>query len=96
MDDRIRHALATLCMAHGISTLRIFGSVARGDEQADSDVDVLIEFLSGIDPDLFELGGIQQDLTAILGRTVDLKTPEMFSPANFQRVVTKSVLGYAA
>ncbi len=93
IDER---RLAALCMRHRIKSLRLFGSVIRQDFRPDSDVDVLVEFESGVDPDLFELGGIQQDLSDLFGRVVDLKTPEMFRPAGLQRVLQSSRLGYAA
>lgn len=88
--------LAAFCQRHRVRALRLFGSVLRADFGPDSDVDILIEFQPGVDPDLFELGGMQQDLSDLLGREVDLKTPEMFSPANLKRVVDSSQLGYAA
>ena len=62
----------------------------------DSDIDVLLEFEAGTDPDLLELGGMQQDLSDLFGREVDLKTPDMFSPSNLRRVLDQSVIGYAA
>jgi predicted nucleotidyltransferase len=70
--------------------------VLRDDFGPDSDLDVLLEFEAGVDPGLFELGGMQQDLSDLFGREVDLKTPEMFGPTNFQRVLASSVVGYAA
>ncbi|MCW5775147.1 MAG: nucleotidyltransferase domain-containing protein [Phycisphaeraceae bacterium] len=91
-----RDALADLCRRHGISAIRVFGSALGPHFGLDSDVDILVEFHSGADPDLFGLGEIQQDLSDLLGREVDLKTREMFSPANLQRVLKASRLGYAA
>jgi uncharacterized protein len=88
--------LEELCLRYRVRCLRVFGSVMRPDFDADSDIDVLLEFEPGADPDLFELGGMQQDLSDLMGREVDLKTPEMLSPANLRRVVASSILGYAA
>ena len=88
--------LADFCARHRVRFLRVFGSVARGVDHPGSDIDILIEFHQGVDPDLFELGGLQQDLTDLFQRDVDLKTPEMFSPANLQRVLASSVLAFAA
>ena len=96
LTPRAASELASFCARNRVRTLRIFGSYVRGDLTPDSDIDVLIEFQAGVDPDLFELGGMQQDLTDILGREADLKTPEMFSAANLQRVLASSVIGYAA
>jgi predicted nucleotidyltransferase len=88
--------LAALCARHRIRTLRVFGSVPRGEHRSDSDIDVLVEFEPGVDPGLFELGGIQQDLADLFAREVDLKTPEMFAPPNLERVLSSSHIGYAA
>lgn len=88
--------LATFCVRHNIRSIRAFGSVLRDDFAPESDLDLLIEFQPGVDPDLFELGGMQQDLSGIFGREVDLKTPEMFAPDNLRRVLGQSVIGYAA
>lgn len=62
----------------------------------DSDIDILLAFQPGVDPDLFELGGMQQELSEILGRVVDLKTPDMFSAGSLRTLLASSVLGYAA
>lgn len=88
--------LDEFCTRHRVRTLRVFGSFARGDQRPDSDIDVLLEFQPGVDPDLFELGGMQQDLSALFCREVDLKTAEMFSPRNLERVVKTSILAFAA
>jgi len=56
--------------AHGVRNLRVFGSVARGEDRPDSDVDLLAD----LPPDLglFELGRVEAELEAILGSRVDL------------------------
>ncbi|MGH9305524.1 MAG: nucleotidyltransferase domain-containing protein [Acidimicrobiales bacterium] len=55
---------------YGLSNLRIFGSVARGDEGADSDVDLLVSVAPGVS--LMSLARCQRDLEALLGARVDL------------------------
>lgn len=52
---------------------RIFGSVVRGDDTEDSDLDLLVDTLPGTT--LFDLGGLQDDLEAALGVRVDVRTP---------------------
>jgi predicted nucleotidyltransferase len=88
--------LAAFCARYRVKALRVFGSVLRDDFAEGSDLDILLEFPPGVDPDLFELGGMQQDLSELFGREVDLKTPEMFTAASLRRVLDSSVLGYAA
>ena len=96
IDAEMTTKLVRFCVKHRVRSLRVFGSAARGALTPESDIDLLIEFAPGVDPDLFELGGMQQDLTELLDREVDLKTPEMFSESNLRRVLESSVLGYAA
>lgn len=50
--------------------LWVFGSVARGEERPDSDIDFIVEFESS--RSLFDLMDLDQDLTALLGRPVDV------------------------
>ncbi len=89
-------AIAQVCLRHAIASLRIFGSAIWSDFGPDSDIDMLVEFRPGFELDLFELGGLQQNLTDLFGREVDLKTPEMFSETSLQRVVGSSRVAYAA
>jgi uncharacterized protein len=93
-----RLALAAICRAHGVRSLRIFGSFARGDATADSDVDVLVEFLPDVDArvGLLELAGLQIDLESLLGRPVDVKEPGNFRPESRPRVLREAVVAYAA
>jgi predicted nucleotidyltransferase len=57
---------------YGARRVRVFGSVARGEDDAQSDVDFLVE----LDPgrSLLDLGGLQFELKALLGRPVDVVT----------------------
>jgi hypothetical protein len=57
---------------HGASNVRLFGSLARGDAAAESDVDLLVTLEKG--RSLFDLGALLEDLTALLGRDVDVVT----------------------
>lgn len=52
---------------------RVFGSVARGEDNEDSDIDILVDALP--DATLLDLGGLQYDLQEMLGVRVDLSTP---------------------
>jgi len=52
--------------------MAIFGSVLRDDFKPDSDVDLMVEFEAGKEPGLFELVDMQESLSDILGRKVDL------------------------
>ena len=64
--------IAEFCRRNHIRTLAFFGSVLRDDFRPDSDVDVLIEFEPGQEPGLMEMVGMQDELSEILGRKVDM------------------------
>lgn len=67
--------LAAFCSRHGVKKLSLFGSILRDDFRPDSDVDMLVEFESGRTPGMFGFGGMILELSAMMGRTVDLRTP---------------------
>ena len=71
-------AIAELCHRHHIHRLALFGSILRDDFRPDSDVDILVEFEPGATPG-FGFIGIQDELSEILGRPVDLHTPASLS-----------------
>jgi len=74
-----REKIAQFCRAHGIRKLSLFGSVLRDDfDQARSDVDMLAEFLPSARPG-WEFFGWHEDLATIIGRKVDLHTPDSLS-----------------
>ena len=62
------------CRANGIARLELFGSALRPDFRPDSDVDLLVTFAPGRTPGLFRLAGMELELAAIFGRSVDLIT----------------------
>jgi predicted nucleotidyltransferase len=88
--------IAAFCRRHGVVRFSLFGSIVRGDFGPDSDVDVLLEFPPGATPSLLRLGGMQAELTRLLGREADLKTPGFLSPAILRRVLLERVVQYAA
>jgi len=68
-------ALAEFCQRHYIRYLALFGSILRDDFRPDSDVDILVEFEPDHVPGLIRLAGIEMELSEIMGRKVDLRTP---------------------
>jgi len=75
-----RHAVSELCQRHDVRRLSLFGSVLRDDfDPASSDIDVLVEFDEHATKSLFTLIRIQDQLSAMLGREVDLTTPGSLS-----------------
>lgn len=65
-----RDELLDALSRHGVSNVRVFGSVARGDDRPDSDVDLLVDFPPRTS--LFTILRMQEELEEILGANVDL------------------------
>jgi uncharacterized protein len=63
---------------HGVKSLSVFGSVARGEATAESDIDMLVEFDQPVG--LFEFIRLKQYLEELTGRQVDLVTPDALRP----------------
>ena len=76
--DVPRERIADFCRRHHIGRLALFGSVLRDDFTPQSDVDVLVEFEPGTRLG-FAFFDIEQELSQILGRRVDLRTPQELS-----------------
>ncbi len=68
---------------------RVFGSVLHGTDREDSDLDLLVDALPGAT--LFDLGGLQAELEALLGIPVDLLTPDDLSPRLRARVLAEAL-----
>lgn len=86
---------AEFCQRHHIRKLAVFGSVLRGDARPDSDLDVLVEFEPGHVPGL-AFFAMEQELSDLLGRKVDLNTPQFLSPYFRDRVMEEAEVQYAA
>jgi len=91
-----REQLADFCRKHHIEKLAVFGSVLREDFRPDSDVDVLVWFAPDHLPTLFGLIGMEDELSALIGRKVDLRTPEELSRYFRDEVIDEAEVQYAA
>lgn len=87
--------ITALCRRHHIRRLALFGSVLRDDFRPDSDVDILVEFEPGHVPG-FEFISIQDELTRIVGRRVDLHTPSSLSRYFRKEVIAEAEEQYVA
>lgn len=83
-----RQRIKLIVASHGLRHVRIFGSVARGEEGPESDIDLLVDVPPGVG--LFELGRCQSELESLLGAKVDL-----IPAADLKAGVTADVLSEA-
>ncbi len=84
-----REAILQIARRHGANNVRVFGSVSRGDERADSDVDFLVDLDEG--RSLLDLGGLLMDLQEFLGCPVDVVTEKGLRPRIRERVLREAV-----
>jgi len=73
--DQIR----SFCKRHGVARLALFGSALRDDFTPASDIDVLVELEPGTRVGLIGFQGMEDELSSMLGRKVDLNTPGFLS-----------------
>ena len=90
-----KERITDFCRRHHIRKLAIFGSALRDDFGPASDVDVLVEFEPGHMPGL-AFFGVEQELSAILGRKVDLNTAGFLSPEIREVVLKEAEVQYVA
>ena len=85
--------LSALCRKYDVRKLSLFGSVLRDDFRVDSDLDILVEF----EPDAhigLDFITFQNELSILLGRSVDLNTPDFLSRHFRQQVVNSAQVIY--
>jgi predicted nucleotidyltransferase len=87
--------IAEFCRQHHIKKLAIFGSALRPDFRADSDIDVLVEFEPGHIPGL-AFFSMEDELSEIIGRKVDLNTPNFLSKYFRDKVLQEAEVQYVA
>jgi len=89
-----KEKIAEFCRKYHIQKLAVFGSVLRPDFRTDSDIDVLVEFASDHIPGL-SFFAMQDELSAIFGRKVDLNTPQCLSRYFRDKVLQEAEVQYA-
>ena len=90
----IQVTIAQFCERYHIQKLSFFGSVLRDDFSPQSDIDILVEFSPQHIPGLIRLSAMEQELSSIFLRQVDLRTPEDLSPYFRQEVLDSAVVQY--
>ena len=91
-----RDKIAEFCRRHHIRKLALFGSVLRDDFRPDSDVDVLVEFVPNASAGFLRLAAMELELSQLLGRRADLRTPPELSRYFRDNVIKTAEIQYAA
>src|SRR5438876_10078752 len=81
--------IITTAQKHGAHNIRAFGSIARGNERLDSDVDFLVDMEPG--RSLLDMGGLLMELRELLGRNVDVVTERGLKPRLRERLWKEAV-----
>lgn len=84
-----RTEILALAAKHGASNVRLFGSVIRAGDRDGSDVDFLVDMQET--RSLFDLIGLQQDLEKVIGRKVDVLTPNGINRYLKDRILAEAV-----
>ena len=79
-----RDRIQAIALRHRVTNVRVFGSVAQGEDTEASDLDLLVEPTS--ETTMFDIGGIQFEVSELLGIKVDVLTPRAL-PASFRAQV---------
>lgn len=86
--------LAAFCRRNRIRKLALFGSILREDYGPDSDIDVLVEFRRGHPVGLLRMAALERELSELLQRKVDLRTPAELSRYFRDEVLRTSEVQY--
>lgn len=86
---RHRSEVLRLAAAYGATDVRVFGSVARGEADESSDIDLVVRMSPG--RSLFDLGGLLMDLQDLLGRRVDVVTERGLRPRMREQVLREAI-----
>jgi predicted nucleotidyltransferase len=91
-----RDQLAVLCKRWRVQRLALFGSILRTDFRPDSDIDILVELQPDAGITLLDMAEMEHELSQMLGRKVDLRTPGDLSKYFRQEVLAAAEVQYAA
>lgn len=89
-----QEAIREFCTRNRIRKLSLFGSAITERFRSDSDVDMLVEFEAGSAITYLDLARMERELSDLLGRKVDLRTPQELSPHFRDQVVAGAAIEY--
>ena len=87
---RIKRKIMPILKRYGVRKVALFGSVARGEDRKDSDIDILVDI--GHDIGLLEFIGLKQELEDALGHPVDLVEYGTIKPYLRDRILSEQVV----
>jgi uncharacterized protein len=87
--DEVRNAALPILIRHGITRAGVFGSCARGELTADSDIDILVEIRGDIS--LLDFIRVKQEVEEALGQEVDLVEYDAIKPLMRERILNEQV-----
>lgn len=87
--------IVEFCRKYHIRKLSFFGSVLTPDFRPESDVDVLVDFMPSMGPGFFGLSHMELELSELLGRKADLRTPNELSRYFREEVIANAMVEYA-
>lgn len=87
--EKNRKNILDIAGSYGIESVSVFGSMARGDADDSSDVDLLVSLPEGVSG--LALGGLLMDVRDLLGRRFDVLTENVIDPALRERVIKEAV-----
>ena len=85
-----REDILRIAAKRGAYNVRVFGSVARGEADSKSDIDILVDMEPG--RSLFDLGGLLMDLQDLLGQSVDVVTERGLRERIRERVLQEAIV----
>jgi hypothetical protein len=88
-QEQLKQGILPLLERYGVRRASLFGSVARGDDTPDSDIDILVELPDNAS--LLELAGLKIDLEEVLHRDVDVLTYDSLHPLLRDRILREQV-----
>lgn len=88
--------LAEFCQRHAVARLSVFGSILSDDFGDASDVDLLVEFKPGKRIGLLGMSALELELSRLIGRKADLRTPNDISRHFRHRVMAEAQVQYAS
>lgn len=94
VDHITKRQIVDFCERNHIRKFAFYGSVLRDDFRPDSDIDILVEFEPDQPIGLMEVAGMERELSELIGRKVDLRTPQDLSRYFRDKVISEAEVLY--